>query len=96
MDARRKFKGLLARIFSDAVVDEAERGELLDFLASGALTPPERAEVVADFVATTWKGTNADGVVSDREKQRLREIVKVLGLEAGTLPEAWALLLGAK
>ncbi len=93
MDPRRQFKGLLARIFSDAVVDDAEHGELLDFLASGALTPPERAEVVSEFVATTWKGTSADGVVSDREKLRLREIVKVLGLDATTLPEVWATIV---
>lgn len=93
MDPRRQFKGLLARIFSDAVVDESERGELLDFLASGALTPAERAEVVSEFVATTWKGTNADGVVSDREKQRCREIVKVLGLERSSLPAAWAAII---
>ena len=83
----------LSRPFSDAVVDDAEHGELLDFLASGALTPPERAEVVSEFVATTWKGTSADGVVSDREKLRLREIVKVLGLDATTLPEVWATIV---
>lgn len=93
MDPRRTFKGLLARIFTDAVVDETERGELLDFLASGALSPSERAEVAAEFVATTWKTANADGVLSEREKARLRAIVDVLSLEKSTLPAAWAELI---
>jgi tellurite resistance protein len=45
-------------------------------------------------VQTTWKITMADGVVSDVERQRLQEIVKVLGIERGDLPAAWATLLG--
>ena len=50
-------------------------------------------DVIADFVATTWKITIADGVVSDREKQRLREIVAVLNLEASALPPEWVAAL---
>ncbi len=89
MDAKRKFKGLLARIFSDAVADDSERDELKAFVASRLLTDDEVKEVVADFVETTWKITIADGVVSDKEKQRLREIVAVLALPPDSLPAAW-------
>ena len=32
----------------------------------------------------------ADGVVTDREKQRLREIVSVLGFARSFLPAEWA------
>ena len=89
MDPKRKLKGMLARIFSDAVVEDAERKELADYLASGALSSAEVKEVIADFVATTWKITMADGVVSDTEKQRLREIVAVLNLSDEVLPPEW-------
>ncbi len=93
MDPKRKLLGMLARIFSDGVVHEEERAELLDFLASGALAANERLEVVQSFIATTWKGTTADGKVSDPEKKRLREIVRVLMLDPATLPPDWAKLL---
>ena len=89
-DPKRKLKGMLARIFSDAVAEEGERTELADYLGSGALSDAEVKEVIADFVATTWKITMADGVVSDVEKQRLREIVGVLKLADDALPKEWS------
>ncbi|MBX3226094.1 MAG: hypothetical protein KIT84_29035 [Labilithrix sp.] len=95
MDPKRKLKGMLARIFSDAVAEEHERKELADYLASGALSSDDVKEVIADFVATTWKITIADGVVSDREKERLREIVAVLKLDADAVPAEWARVLEA-
>lgn len=84
---------MLARIFSDAVAEESEREELRAYLASGALTEAEIKAVFEDFVQTTWKITIADGVISDREKQRLREIVDVLALDARVLPPEWAAVL---
>ena len=94
MDQKRKLKGMLARIFSDATAEAAERAELEAFLTSGVLTKEEVKEVVADFVKTTWKITMADGVISDQERSRLREIVRVLGLTEETLPSQWAKALG--
>lgn len=93
MDPKRKLKGMLARIFSDAVAEESEREELKAYLSSGVLSEPEVKEVFDDFVRTTWKITIADGVVSDREKQRLREIVAVLALDRAALPEEWATII---
>lgn len=93
MDPKRKLKGMLARIFSDAVAEATERDELKTYLASSGLNEGEIKEVVDDFVQTTWKITMADGVVSDREKERLREIVQVLGLQKSALPEKWAEIL---
>jgi tellurite resistance protein len=93
MDQKRKLKGMLARIFSDATAEEAERTELKAYLASGALTAAEIKEVFADFAATTWKITMADGVISDIERRRLNEIVSVLGLAPETLPEEWVRVL---
>ena len=93
MDPKRKLKGMLARIFSDAVAEPAERDELRAYLSSNALTLPEIKEVFEDFVQTTWKITIADGVVSDREKQRLREIFDVLALDKSVLPAEWAAIV---
>lgn len=90
MDPKRKLKGMLARIFSDAAMDDSERQELRAFLTSGALSALEVKEVFEDFVATTWKITMADGVVSDVEKQRLVGIVSELGIAPSSLPSAWA------
>jgi tellurite resistance protein len=89
MDDKRKLKGMLARIFSDATAEDSERAELKAYLSSGALSMGEIKEVFDDFVQTTWKITMADGVVSDVERQRLNEIVKVLGLEIDSLPVEW-------
>jgi tellurite resistance protein len=94
MDAKRKLKGMLARIFSDASAEESERAELKAYLSSGELTVAEIKQVFDDFVQTTWKITIADGVVSDVERERLREIVQVLGLERDVLPVEWAKILG--
>jgi tellurite resistance protein len=93
MDDKRKLKGMLARIFSDAIAEDSERAELKAYLASGALTAAEIKEVFADFAGTTWKITMADGVISDIERQRLNEIVRVLGLELQTLPAEWVNVL---
>jgi uncharacterized tellurite resistance protein B-like protein len=96
MDPKRKLKGMLARIFSDAVAEESEREELrayFAYLASGVLSEGEVREVLEDFVHTTWKITMADGVISDHEKQRLREIVEVLKLEPGVLPAEWTAIM---
>ena len=93
MDSKQALLGKLAHIFSDAVVDDAEKSSLRAFLASGELTTKELREVFDEFVATTWKETMADNHVSEIEKQRLREIVRVLGLDAAILPAEWRSLL---
>lgn len=93
MDEKRKLKGMLARIFSDATVDETERGELKAYLSSGVLSMSEIKDVMNDFVQTTWKITMADGQVSPVERTRLREIVHVLGLETEALPIEWVRIL---
>ena len=93
MDPKRKLKGMLARIFSDAVAEQAERDELKAYLASNVLSEGEIKDVLEDFVQTTWKIAIADGVVSDREKQRLLEIVSVLALDKRVLPNGWAELV---
>ena len=96
MEPKRKLKGMLARIFSNAEADEAERSELETFISSGEVSPADVEEVVADFVATTWKITMADGVVSDTERARLEAIVALLGLEADSLPAEWVKALERK
>jgi len=80
-------------MLADVVAEESEREELKAYLASGALTDSEIKAVFEDFVRTTWKITIADGVVSEREKQRLREIVNVLALDRSLLPAEWAAIL---
>jgi tellurite resistance protein len=89
MDPKDALIGKLSRIFSDAVVNEDERSELRAFLASGELSATETKEVFESFVATTWKATMEDGRISDTERQRLREIIRVLQLDASMLPKAW-------
>lgn len=90
MDPKRKLKGMLARIFSDASADTQERSELKAWLSASEMPMAEIKEVFEDFVATTWKITMADGIVTDLEKKRLLEIVDVLALEIDVLPTEWA------
>jgi tellurite resistance protein len=89
MDPKDALLAKLARIFSDAVVDEDERSGLRAFLASGELSASQTKEVFESFVATTWKATMEDGHISETELQRLREIIRVLQLDASVLPKAW-------
>jgi len=94
MDPKRKLKGMLARIFSDGEVSDEERDELKSYLAPGAfMMPSDVRDVLADFVATTWKITIADGVVSDAEKRRLRTIVAELEIDRALLPPEWQALV---
>lgn len=88
--SKRRFKGMLARVFSDGVVNDAEAEEVRAFLSSGELTPDEVKDVIADFVQLTWRVTVADSEISEREKVKLREIVRVLEIPQSTLPPAWA------
>lgn len=90
VDPKRKLKGMLARIFSDTKVEDAERNELKAYLTSGALDVADVKAVFEDFVATTWRITMADGVVTDVEKQRLVNIVNELGIAKEMLPAEWA------
>jgi tellurite resistance protein len=89
MDPKDALTAKLARIFSDAVVDEDERSGLRAFLASGELSASETKEVFDSFVKTTWKATMEDGRISESELQRLREIIRVLQLDASVLPKEW-------
>jgi hypothetical protein len=93
MDPKRKLKGMLARIFSDAVVEDAERVELTEFLGSGLLSDDDIGEVIGDFAESTWNMTMADGVMTDRKRDRLRQIAKLLSLEKEALPPEWAAVL---
>ena len=90
MDGKRRLKGMLARIFSDAEAEESERAELKAYLASGALSADEIRATIDEFVQQTWKITVADGVITDVEKKRLRAIAEVLELDRGALPPDWA------
>ncbi len=96
MDAKRKLKGMLARIFSDGTAEDAERAELEALLASGVLTAAEAKEVVHDFVTTTWKITMADGALSAIERKRLSEIVRVLKLDRDEIPAEWVQALATE
>lgn len=89
MDPKDALISKLARIFSDAIVDEDERSELRAFLASGELSPSETKGVFESFVETTWKATMEDGHISETELRRLREIIRVLQLDASVLPKEW-------
>ena len=70
-------------------MDEDERSELRAFLASGELSPSETKAVFESFVETTWKATTEDGRISETELRRLREIIRVLQLDAAVLPKEW-------
>ena len=94
MDPKQALLAKLTKIFSDGVVDDAEKSSLRALLASGELSSKDVREVFEQFVAATWKGTIEDGRVTDVEKKRLQEIVRVLGLDATALPRQWRALLG--
>jgi hypothetical protein len=95
MDPKQALLAKLTQIFSDGVVDDAEKSSLRALLASG-LSSQDILETFSEFVAVTWKGTIDDGRVTEVEKKRLREIVRVLGLDATALPREWRVLLGER
>ena len=87
MPVDKLLKGLLARIFSDANVDEAERAELRARLSSGELPAEDAQATMIEFLNTTYRHAMADGVLSDREKERLRSIIMELELPNACVPE---------
>jgi len=95
VDPRKKLLGMLARIFTDAEVSADERRELKDFVGSGALGAEELKATLDGFAERTWAMANADGQISDRERERLRAVARELGLKREGLPAAWVALLEA-
>lgn len=93
--SKKRFKGMLARVFSDGTADPQERTELELFLSSGELSPDDITEVVVDFAKTTLRITLADGKITPHERARLNEIVNVLQIPQSLLPYEWyAALMG--
>ena len=89
-NAELRFKGMLARVFSDAVLEDAEKGELTEAVKSGGLTNDQVKQAIFAFTATTYKHAAADGAITDRELDRLRAIlaaVKELGLPDDCIPD---------
>jgi len=82
----KAFKGMLARIFSDGVVDAKERAELKAKLGSGGLTPEVARATMIEFLETTMKHVMADGKVTDRERAKLQLILKELALPDDCVP----------
>jgi hypothetical protein len=88
-DAELRFKGMLARVFSDAVLEDAEKAELTEAVKNGSLTGDQVRQVIFTFTTTTFKHASADGVLTDRELGRLRAIVSMvdgLGLPGDCIP----------
>lgn len=83
----KKLKGMLARIFSDGVVEPTERAELDRQLHSGALSSETVRATLLDFLQTTMKHVGADGVVTDSERAKLRVIVTELELPNECIPD---------
>ena len=83
----KAFKGMLARIFSDGVVEPSERVELKAKLASGGISAESARATMIDFLETTMKHVNADGTVSERERAKLKTILDELGLPEDCIPE---------
>jgi hypothetical protein len=87
MPVDKQLKGMLARVFSDADVSDAEREELRARLSSGALPQADAQATMLEFLNATFKQAMADGVLSDREKQRLRSIILELELPNSAIPD---------
>jgi len=66
----RRFSGMLARIFSDAMAEDAERAELKAYLSSGAFSMAEikegEKEVVAGLAVQTTDPASRRGTSSTK------------------------------
>ena len=82
-----RFKGMLARIFSDGVVTEEERAELTKAMTSGDLPADRVQAVMIDFLSKTFRHFTADGRITDTERDKLRLIVDELKLPDDCVPE---------
>ena len=82
----KAFKGMLARIFADGVIEPHERTELDAKLKSGALPHDVARATMLDFLKTSFSYVMADGVVTGREQARLKAIVEELALPDDCVP----------
>lgn len=81
------FKGMLARIFSDGVVEPEERAELRAKLKDGSITADQARATMIEFLRTTMKHVMADGKVTDRERDKLRTMLAELALPDDCVPD---------
>lgn len=84
----RRLLGMLARVFSDGVVTQDERAELLSGLAASKLEPERVVRVVDDFMKRSFTHFVADGKLTESEISKARLIVHELGLREEQLPAA--------
>ena len=91
----KAFKGMLARIFSDGVVEPAERAELKAKLASGGMSADVARATMLDFLRTTMKHVSADDKVSDGERAKLKTILAELALPDECVPAEIKQAIGA-
>ncbi len=91
----KAFKGMLARIFSDGVVEPGERAELKAKLASGGISAEQARATMLDFLKTTMKHVAADGKVSDHERDKLKTILAELALPDDCVPDEVKQAIGA-
>jgi len=90
-----RFLGLLAKIFSDGVITDAERAELHARTQDGALSPDRIRAVMLHFLTTSLAHITADGKVTRREHDKLRLIVDELALPEDSVPEEVRRVLAA-
>jgi len=94
--AQKRFKGLLARVFSDGVLTKEERSELDEMQKSGALDAKTIETTMSEFLRTSFEHAKADGVITAREKSKLALIVRELRLPEAAVPEEVRRLLSGK
>ena len=92
----KRFKGMLARIFSDGVLSQEERLELDGMLRMGDLDAAAIARTMSEFLHASFEHAKADGVITPREKQKLALIVRELRLPESAVPEEVKRLLTGK
>jgi uncharacterized membrane protein YebE (DUF533 family) len=96
MDLEKRLKGMLARVFSDGMLDDAERAELETMWKSGGLTNEQVRKVMSEFVKTTYKHVMADGTVTNLERAKLQNIVRELKLPDDAIPEEVRVVIDCK
>ncbi len=93
--AKAKLAEVVRRVMADGKIDAAEREEMQGLYKQALLTVLDVKEVLIGYLAEVRDEVLADGVVTDEERARCRDVLAALKLPRELVPPDFRALLDA-
>ncbi|HLK90624.1 MAG TPA: hypothetical protein VKZ18_12055 [Polyangia bacterium] len=93
--AKAKLAEVVRRVMADGKIDASEREEMQGLYRQALLTVIDVKEVLSGYLAEVRAEVLADGVVTDEERARCRDVLAALKLPRELVPPDFRALLDA-